>query len=41
MYDMLKNKFLAYVNSFNLEDERIRLKVEHTFQVVKVMDWLR
>ena len=37
---MLKNKFLDYVGQFNQEDERIRLKIEHTFQVVTVMDWL-
>ena len=40
MYDILKNKFLAYVHSFDVTDEKIQLKIEHTFQVVQVMDSL-
>ena len=40
MCDILKDKFLDYVRLFDEEDERIQLKVEHTFQVVKVMDFL-
>ena len=40
MCDILKNKFLDYVSQFDLEDERIRLKIEHSFHVVDVMEYL-
>ena len=40
MYDILKNKFLEYVSQFDQNDERIRLKIEHTFRVVEIMDYL-
>lgn len=38
MYDTLKNKFLDYVSQFDTSDERIKLKIEHTFRVVDIMD---
>lgn len=33
--DFIDKKFKEYVNTFNMEDENIYLKYEHTFEVVK------
>ena len=42
MYDISENKaekiFQEYIQSFDLRDERIRLKVKHTYHVVNIMD---
>lgn len=38
MYNTLENKFWSYLSSFDKTDERIALKIEHTFKVVEIMD---
>ena len=44
MYGIFENKsekiFQEYIRSFDLHDEKIRLKVEHTFRVVNIMDYM-